>query len=404
MPKGLNHIDIELLDKFRNKFSESFQLPLNTNKSYDALSVMVFEKTHVRISKSTLRRLFQYNSAYLPTKSSLDIVAKSIGYLGWDNFVEIERTVCQYDLSQMIMSFQLGGFPEHTDIPQLFVQYKNNPLLFNLLEILVNKAISNKDINFLSNIFNLPNLFTPKQDALKIYFFIHNLVYRLNESGLMSQLIETYGENKNAQVHMVEWYVDEDHLDGYYYDLLQVYHQHKQNSEALLFYYCLMYQHEIKSNRDTSKWLDLIKSVQITDEIHPIPRARMWGSLLLETNNIETEQGVMTGVKTFIESLNEDDKIICGLKIARLLFIKRKPFTILQILKLIPEHNGFGKNIWTRININQLKIYRAYALFEDGNTVKAKEEMEKFNKILVNNFIRECILVDFHTIHNLIYA
>lgn len=61
---------------------------LKTPKDFDALSESVFEKTHERISASTLRRFwgYQHDAAAAPRVSTLDILSRFVGYDSWDDF------------------------------------------------------------------------------------------------------------------------------------------------------------------------------------------------------------------------------------------------------------------------------------------------------------------------------
>lgn len=403
MPKGLHRIDLVMLERFRAKVAQTLNLSLNSNKNYDYFSKFIFQKTHVQVSPSTLRRVFQYDSHHIPTKSTLDLVSQSIGFVNWNDFVEKEQTLSQYDLSQLISAIQLGGNPDQEQITKQIVKFKNCSNLFNLLEVIVQAAIAKRDIKLLSELFDLPDIFTFEQDSLKIYFFVHNLVSRLNQAGLMSELIPYYGASTKAQVFLVEWYVDEDNLDGYYYDLLQEYHKHKTNLEAQLFYNCLMYQHATLKNQSTQPWLDSIRDFVETEPVHPIPKARRLGTLMLETEpNAPIDELLMQEVSTFFEQLNEDDKIVTALKMIRLLYIKQRATLITFVLKFVPNIIGIEKNIWARININQLRIYRAYSYLSTNEKEKAKKELDQFDSFLVNNFIHNIIMNDYNSVVKLI--
>lgn len=399
MPKGLHRIDLVMLERFRAKVAQTLNLSLNSNKNYDYFSKFIFQKTHVQVSPSTLRRVFQYDSHHIPTKSTLDLVSQSIGFVNWNDFIEKEQTLSQYDLSQLISAIQLGGNPDQEQITKQIAKFKNCSNLFNLLEVIVQAAIAKRDIKLLSELFDLPDIFTFEQDSLKIYFFIHNLVSRLNQAGLMSELIPYYGASTKAQVFLVEWYVDEDNLDGYYFDLLQEYHKHKTNLEAQLFYNCLMYQHAILKNQSTQPWLDSIRDFVETEPVHPIPKARRLGTLMLETEpNAPFDELLMQEVSTFFEQLNEDDKIVTALKMIRLLYIKRRASLITFVLRFVPNIIGIEKNIWARININQLRIYRAYSYLSTNEKEKAKKELDQFDSFLVNNFIHNIIMNDYNSV------
>jgi len=107
-------------------------------------------------------------------------------------------------------------------------------------------------------------------------------------------------------------------------------------------------------------------------------------------------------VSVFFNSLNEDDKIITALKVVQLLFKKLRADLITYVLKFSPDITGDKKNIWTRININQLRIYRAYSYISTNEKEKAKKELEIFDSFLVNNFIHDIIMSDYNSVCKLI--
>jgi len=282
MPKGLQNINPEILERLRIKVSYSGPFPLNSNKDYDHLSAFIFEKTGAMLSNSTLRRVFQFNNDTHPTKITLDLICKSIGYTDWDDFIEKDGNQAQFDLSQHITMFRLRGLRDHAQTLQTLEEYSSHSNFFNLLDAIVQLAISNRDIEFLSKIFELDIVFERNHSRVTLTYFIHNLVIGLNQSGLMPELIEYYGKDPKAQIYMVEWFVDEDNLSGYYHNLLQVYHRYKTTPEAILFYHCLMYQRALENNLTTQPHLDFIR--QFSDEIpvHHIPKGRSLAILMLE--------------------------------------------------------------------------------------------------------------------------
>lgn len=109
MPKGLKNLDTEILERLRVKVAHTLAFSLNSNKSYDLLSNIIFDRTGALISNSTLRRVFQYDSDNNPTKSTLDLICRTIGFRDWDEFIEKESNYAQVDLSQLITMFKLQG-------------------------------------------------------------------------------------------------------------------------------------------------------------------------------------------------------------------------------------------------------------------------------------------------------
>ena len=403
MPRGIQYKNTEIFERFRAKVALSMAFSLNTNKNFDVLSKIVFERSGVLLSKSTLRRVFQYDSCNKPTKFTLDIICKSIGFEDWKEFIEKEKYQSQFDLDQLISIFRLQGIHDHEQTKLIISKCSEYPYIFNLLDTIVQIAITNRDIKFLRELFDLPGVFDKKRDPLTIYYFIHNLVISLNQAELMPELVSYYGANSIAQEYMVEWYVDEDNLNGYYYELLQIYNKHKTTPEAQLFFHCLIYQYAIENNLPTQQWVDLISEFNETGSIHSIPRARRIGILLLEAREKSwLIEDILNNTQEFFQMLIEDNKIIAALYIVRMLFIKQCNELIVEVLKFTPDINGIEKNIWDRMNINQLKIYKAYALLTEDKKEEAIRKLREFDPVFVNVFIHNHIMNDFQVISDLI--
>ena len=405
MPKGVQNANPERLERLRAKVAQSLAFSLSTNKNFDFLSNFIFERTGAVISNSTLRRVFQYNSDNHPTKSTLDLICKSIGFQDWADFIAKERNHSQLDLSQLITLFKLQGIGNHEQTWKILDELSDHPNIFNLLNTVVQIAISNRDILFLSRIFELDKIFDQKRYPVPIIYFVHGLVISLNHSGLMSELIDYYGASKNAQDHFIEGYVDEDNLNGYYYDVLQVYHQCKITPEAQLFFHCLMYQRALENDMATTTHLDFIQQFSDAMPVHNIPRGRSFAILMLEANDsAATIEDILNKTRSMFHTLDEICRISTALYMVKLLFIKRKHTLIEQVLLLAPDINETDKNIDDLANINQVKIYRAYSLFVKGEKVKAIEKLNEFDPLLVQAFMYNHIMNDYKTIYEMIKA
>jgi hypothetical protein len=403
MPKGLQNINPEILERLRHKVAQSLAFSLNTNKSYDLLSNIIFKRTGALLSNSTLRRVFQYSSNNHPTKSTLDLICISIGFHDWDDFINKEINHSQVDLSQLITIFKLQGLGNQGQTWQTLEKFSSHPNFFGLLDTVVQIAISNRDIEFLRKIFDIKGVFEKDDHPVPIIYFIHKLVICLNQSGLMPELIPTYGASKNAQAQLIESYVDEDNLTGYFYDLMQVYHKHKTSQEARLFYHCLMYQRAIENSLPTSPHLEFIRQFNDSIAVHNLPKGRRLAILMLEANDSdETIREILNKAQDLFHDLNEIARITTALYMVKLLFVKRKNELMGKILLLAPEVNDADWNIDDLTNINQIKIYRAYSLYKSGNRENAQRKLKEFDPLLVHAFIYDHIMNDFRIIRDLL--
>lgn len=64
---------------------------LRTPKDYDTLSLLIFQKTRMNISTSTLKRLMGYlpNTHIEPRLSTLDILSRYVGYIDYEGFTNL---------------------------------------------------------------------------------------------------------------------------------------------------------------------------------------------------------------------------------------------------------------------------------------------------------------------------
>ncbi len=73
---------------------------ISTTTDFESLSVIIEKKTGELLSSSTLKRLYGYVSLRpIPRKSTLDILARYVGWKSYDNFLEDLRMNPQFNSS-----------------------------------------------------------------------------------------------------------------------------------------------------------------------------------------------------------------------------------------------------------------------------------------------------------------
>ena len=73
---------------------------ISTTTDFESLSVIIEKKTGELLSSSTLKRLYGYVSLRpIPRKSTLDILARYVGWKSYDNFLEDLRMNPQFNYS-----------------------------------------------------------------------------------------------------------------------------------------------------------------------------------------------------------------------------------------------------------------------------------------------------------------
>ena len=81
---------------------------LRTPKDYDMLRMRIYERLHVMISTTTLKRIWGYlNEEVMTRKGSLDILAQFIGYKDFDDYT-VNAKSCSEAQSSPVMSRRLN--------------------------------------------------------------------------------------------------------------------------------------------------------------------------------------------------------------------------------------------------------------------------------------------------------
>jgi len=84
--------DQQRLIRLREKIEDATNRKPKTPRDFDILSEQIFEKTHERLSATTLKRVWGYLVATSsPRVSTLDILAQFIDYRDWNDFCQQEK-------------------------------------------------------------------------------------------------------------------------------------------------------------------------------------------------------------------------------------------------------------------------------------------------------------------------
>lgn len=390
-----------MLARLRSAIEKKGDISVYSNKNLLLLSDKIFEKTHIRLSKSTLTRLLQDKNDHLPTLHTLDVTSKFLGYSSWSEFSDNETGVMNYDLMQTISNVRYENIKTEKELKAAIHKFRHNQNVFDLLQVVVVKAIKYNFINLLAEIYDLPDVFTEEKDRMKHFFFAQFLTYQLQRYGIIDQLIPHYAASPKAQFYLIESHVDEDNLNGYYYDVMKAYHQHKKNPEAQLFYNCLMYQHAYMNQLPTDEWLKNIRDFKTEEDIHPIPKTRRLGILLATTDTKSEEyQLYLDEMIELFASLNSHDINFSSFKLLQLLFMHEDKQSMINVSPYTSKEMGFEFFIWTRIDYNQFMIYNAYCYYLLGQIEKAKAEIQAFDIDLIHNYSRNLVLSDYKKICN----
>jgi hypothetical protein len=154
-------------------------------------------------------------------------------------------------------------------VNKLCRQFGERSEITNFIIDLINLAAQTKNIQFLKKVFLLPKIFDETIHIQEQIYYLGQtigLALRANPE-LAYDLIETYANNEKSQTYLVEWFVDEDYLQGYYGKLVDAYHLHKKrNVQDKIFYYSLKYNQCLQTGDvlQRKEWHSKIKKLPVT--------------------------------------------------------------------------------------------------------------------------------------------
>jgi hypothetical protein len=231
-----NSIKVLIENRFGKKISYS--------KDCEALSYSI-KKVCQKISPTTLKRLFGFaKSIDQPRTYTLDLLANYIGFIDWGTLLakmEQAGSFSNENLQLNINDLQNNKNLLHHQISislttqsintkqvvELCKKFGSEPEIFPFITELINIAANQKNIQFLSKVFSLPNVYNLKSSTILGYYYIgqtFGLAMRMHKD-ICDELIMPLASNKNAQKYFIEWFVDEDQLQSYYGKLLDAYFQ-----------------------------------------------------------------------------------------------------------------------------------------------------------------------------------
>ena len=116
--------------RLREAVEKEANRTMSTPSDFRWLSQFVFERTHQSLSPSTLMRFWGYMASTAPGKVTLNILSRTLGYTGYDEFV--------------------AHNPEHDDVPEmpdspLEIKAKHQSLV-DEMQAIVDEMVANREI------------------------------------------------------------------------------------------------------------------------------------------------------------------------------------------------------------------------------------------------------------------
>jgi len=381
MPKGLDFRKEILMNTFFEVVQNSVPFSLKINKNLKKFSALIFAKTNEAISVSTLKRLFIYNDKTAPSRYTLDLVCRTVGYKDWTDFVESQVQISDFNYREVLTCINNTGYHNFEEFIKLSTMFTYSDYQYDIILALLRVAVQRYDMEVLTHLFDL-HVFDVEVNYLPPqYYFAQEMGLIFRNSDVIIDLIPFYAKNPVAQRWYIERFVDEDHLNGYYGDLLTQYHLHKKTPEAQLFYHSMMCVRDIQNGVYKSEHFDYMIHFRETEPVFYIPKIRRLALLIVYYNDDEElKQTIMDELKWMLSTLNRVDYTYVALIFCNIVFYKEDHAIIKKALEMMELHrlkSDYNINLFR--DLNMLRIFEAYVLLGDGKPREAKAKLQSFN-------------------------
>ena len=410
----------------RQKIEARYGKPLRYSKDCEGLANSINKSCHERLSVTTLKRLFGFaKSVEQPRLYTLDVVAAYIGYKDWSSLLaNIEKTE-NINVPADTNPKQVEGFSNdihllhHQISISLTAQTINTKKIMSLCRQLgkqteifpfviemIGIAARQKNIQFLKQVFNLPVIFDENIHSIIQMYYVGQTMGLMMRShpDIADEVTESLAANKKAQQYFIEWFVDEDYLQGYYGKLLDAYHRHKQSEvQDKLFYFSLKYSQAVQTGNVIQRisWYKKIKGLKIPAHLHEIPAARYVGICLSEesSHHFNATSPFYRIIQQYAYVKDYEKTLGFAFYLCRELFRSMRTDWLVQIINDFEKNHENppkkAKTHWGAKAQNELLIYKTYANLLQGNKRKASQYFRNVDPNLFDPFIYQQMHKDY---------
>lgn len=413
-------------DHIRYLIEGRFGKKIAYSKDCESLAYSIEKVCIEKISPTTLKRLFGFaKSIDQPRTYTLDLLANYIGFIDWSTLLAKAEQANSFSESNQARKDRL---PSHNvqllnhqiaislttnsininSVIDLCKKYGNEPEIFSFLTAMISIAASQKNIQFLSKVYSLPNIFNSKSHHPLGFYYVGQTMGLLlrKHNDISEELIEILAKNFNAQKYFIEWFVDEDHLHDYYGKLLDAYFKKvKKTNQSTLFYSSIKYKQCFQKEDfdQQKKWLKRLQNISVNEDIHPIPAGRHTAILICEfsKSGYNIKSSYYQVILQFAFKKEYDLAISFMLYLCRELFCRNRMDWMVPIINEFEVYHGEwelmnrSKDHWGIKIENQLKIYAAYSSFVSGNLKSARHYLAKIDSNLFEPFMYKQIHHDY---------
>lgn len=242
-------------------------------------------KSGLRLGVNTIRRFFGLLEAVPPSKNTLDILALYCGYNNWLAFISVKvLQSLEVEAGDLVMQSLITGTVNWNDYALFRKKFRRDKNLGDAIFKLILVASQLKDEAFLLKAFDdrISDYVLPVTDINPFFYSLALGSFIRNNADLHKKILPVWAAQKEGQRLFFEFYVDIDHLCGYYGDYIGVYHTHKKTAEATMFVAALQglkawFLNDRKSLQHYNAVLEKTKDLLT---LHPYPVFRKYASLI----------------------------------------------------------------------------------------------------------------------------
>lgn len=403
MPRGISQSHEIYLSSFREYLLNTLPIQLHKKSNYNDLIDFVYGKTNVMLSESTLRRLLNPGKGIYPTLNTLNAVSQAIGFLSWEDFIQKKEKEVQFLYLQETTLMEEIRTSDFASFKKMIDAYEGTPVHFAVYKKMVMLAVEDRNIPVLARIFEFSAIYKNQLENIPLYFFVVVLVRKLVQFNLIDELIPYWAANKDAQLHFIEFFVDEYHLDGYFGRLMEAYHLNRKDTPAMLFYNTLMCERCFIMNVPPGEYLQYLENFVEVSPAHFYPKSRRLALLMMyHADNMYFVEKCKQDMDDLIDTLDNNDKLRIIHFLCRLFFLKRSADFIHYVIQKSLNMNYHPTEIITRIDENELIKYHAFVLFEKGFVHEARLKLNTHNPLYVSCHLYDVSKDHLKTIRDLI--
>lgn len=398
MPKSIQ-VSEEERAFLRKSIEDKFDLTINSTNDCVMLSQIIFKKSNVLISYNTLRRFFKIlpNSNF-PSQYTVNLLSELIGFKDFIAFrdyrVNLNRDFIHENLHLFSVSEEINVNILNEIIPLLNEDHWENIYQTrSLIDLFIKKG----KIEFISIFFNKEIGENDWENIYKYYVAFQPIhaAAKLNNRPLIDFIKSNVNNSKIIQQVLLQLYVEEESLDGYYGEWINTSSKFL-TADMQLFCTCIKIQYHYTRNEleIVNELLDNLNEQvkNYTLKIHPIVLGRIaaW-NFILKNESAFLERYIVTNSDIFenISTLTFFYRLVYlfGTKAQ---FIKHDYISFLQTENLNYTHMPF--NIKTELSMYYLILSRYYVETKENGlaliTIKKIDKRYQFS-CTANFFMKE---------------